>query len=554
MTDSGSRVVGRLTAQAWFHLVFGLMFVVVVLGALAGAQVITDTGEATDRLVGQTLPASAEAYRLQSALVNQETGLRGYAITADPQFLDPYAEGRKEQDRAAARLRELLADRPDLMADLDTVERWAREWRTGYADPLATAAAADDAAELGATTAVRAKTLFDELRVSFAVQNDHLASAVVADREAISHARAVRDAVLIGLVLVFLLTGAVLTVLLRRLVIRPLASLTEASLRVADGEFDHHIDAHGPADLVQVAAAVEDMRRRVVEELGSSRSQGTLLREQKAELDLQADELRRSNAELEQFAYVASHDLQEPLRKVTSFCQLLEKRYGSQLDERGKQYIDFAVDGAKRMQVLINDLLTFSRVGRMSDRNQPVRLDQALDKALANLSAAVEDTEAVVERPAELPEILGEPTLLVMLWQNLLSNAIKFRRPGLAPLIRLEVAAAAEDPDALLLSVTDNGIGIPPEFAEKVFVIFQRLHARDEYTGTGIGLAVCKKIVEYHGGRIWIDTAHTGGTRICFTLRAESVVTGESSNTPDEPEAPPAADSPATPTAEGANA
>lgn len=554
MTDTGSRVVGRLTAQAWFQLVLALMFVVVALGAVAGAQVIADTGEATDRLVGQTLPASAEAYRLQSALVNQETGLRGYAITADPQFLDPYAEGRKEQDRAATRLRELLSDRPDLMADLDTVERWAQQWRTGYADPLATAAEADEAAELAATTAVRAKTVFDELRASFAVQNDHLASAVAADRQAISHARTVRDTVLVGLVIMFLLTGAVLTVLLRRLVIRPLAALTEASLRVADGEFDHHIDAHGPADLVQVATAVEDMRRRVVEELGSSRSQGTLLREQKAELDLQADELRRSNAELEQFAYVASHDLQEPLRKVASFCQLLEKRYGSQLDERGKQYIDFAVDGAKRMQVLINDLLTFSRVGRMSDRNQPVRLDQTLDKALTNLSAAVEDTEAVVERPAELPEILGEPTLLVMLWQNLLSNAIKFRRPDLAPAVRLEVATSAEEPDALLFSVTDNGIGIPPEFAEKVFVIFQRLHARDEYTGTGIGLAVCKKIVEYHGGRIWIDTAHTGGTRICFTLRAEPVVPGESSNAPDEAEAMPAAHSPTTPTAEGANA
>ncbi|WP_280426359.1 sensor histidine kinase [Nocardia carnea] len=541
MRKTASRMVGRFTAQVWFQLVLGLMILVVLLGTVAGAQVIAETNEATDRLVRQTLPASAEAYRLQSALVNQETGLRGYAITADPRFLEPYAEGKQEQERASGQLRGLLADRPDLTADLDTVERWAQQWRTGYADPLAGAGDADEAAELAATTAVRAKTVFDELRASFTAQNDRLATAVAADRAAISHARTVRDVVLAGLVITFLLTAAVLTVLLRRLVARPLADLTDSSLRVADGEFEHHIESRGPADLRQVAAAVEQMRRRVVEELGSSRSQGTLLRQQKAELDLQADELRRSNAELEQFAYVASHDLQEPLRKVASFCQLLEKRYGGQLDERGKQYIDFAVDGAKRMQVLINDLLTFSRVGRVGDSIEPVLLGQVMDKAVTNLSAIVEETEALVERPDELPEILGEPTLLTMLWQNLLSNALKFRRPELAPVVRIEAAPSPEEADSLLFSVSDNGIGIPPEFAEKVFVIFQRLHARNEYSGTGIGLAVCKKIVEYHGGRIWIDSGYTEGTRICFTLRTE----------PAPPATPDAADHTPTETTEG---
>ncbi|WP_280396693.1 sensor histidine kinase [Nocardia carnea] len=530
------------------------MILVVLLGAVAGAQVIGETSEATDRLVRQTLPAAAEAYRLQSALVNQETGLRGYALTADPRFLEPYAEGRREQERATGQLRALLADRPELTADLDTVERWARQWRTDYADPLAAAADADAAAELAATTAVRAKTVFDELRTSFTVQNDHLAAAVAADEQAISHARTVRDIVLSGLVITFLLTGAVLTILLRRLVVRPLADLTDSSLRVAEGEFDHHIESRGPADLRQVAAAVEQMRRRVVEELGSSRSQGAQLREQKAELDLQADELRRSNAELEQFAYVASHDLQEPLRKVASFCQLLEKRYGAQLDERGRQYIDFAVDGAKRMQVLINDLLTFSRVGRVGDSTEPVFLGRVLDKALTNLSAVIEETEAVVERPDDLPEILGEPTLLTMLWQNLLSNAIKFHRPELVPVVRIEVSPSGEEADTLLCTVSDNGIGIAPEFAEKVFVIFQRLHARDEYSGTGIGLAVCKKIVEYHGGRIWVDTGYTEGTRICFTLRAEPVAAAAPAALPGEEAG--AAQSPNIPTetTEGINA
>lgn len=536
MTNADSRVVGRLTAQAWFQLVFALMILVVLIGAVAGAQVISNTNKVTDRLARQALPASAEAYRLQSALINQETGLRGYAIAADPQFLEPYIEGSREQERAVARLRELLSDRPELIADLDVIERGVQQWRTEYAGPLAATTSPEKARALAATTAVRAKGVFDQLRAAFTVQNEGLAAAVAADNRALEHARTIRDVVLTGMVLVFLLTGTVLTVLLRRLVVRPLAALTESSLRVADGEFDHHIDARGPADIVQVAAAVEDMRTRIVTELGSTQSQSTLLRQQKAELDLQADELRRSNAELEQFAYVASHDLQEPLRKVASFCQLLEKRYGAQLDERGKQYIDFAVDGAKRMQVLINDLLTFSRVGRVSEGAQPVRLGEPLDKALTNLSGALEEADAVVERPDDLPEIMGEPTLLTMLWQNLISNAVKFRRPDHAPVVRIEAAACADDPALRLFSVTDNGIGVAPEFAEKVFVIFQRLHARDEYSGTGIGLAVCKKIVEFHGGTIWLDTENTVGTRICFTLRTVEAEPGA-----EDPVAPAAA-------------
>ncbi len=174
------------------------------------------------------------------------------------------------------------------------------------------------------------------------------------------------------------------------------------------------------------------MRQRIVDELEASRAAADAL-------DAQAEELRRSNAELEQFAYVASHDLQEPLRKVASFCQLLEKRYGDKLDERGTEYIAFAVDGAKRMQVLINDLLTFSRVGRLNATETDVDLDAALDAALANLATAVEESGAVIERPpAGLPTIKGDPTLLAMMWQNLIGNAVKFRRDGVAPRIVID--------------------------------------------------------------------------------------------------------------------
>ncbi|MEV6253985.1 CHASE3 domain-containing protein [Nocardia sp. NPDC051911] len=532
MTTGRAPLSARLTAQAWFQLVLAAMVLVVIIGTVAGAQVIAQANRVTDRLVDRTLPAAAEAYRLQSALVNQETGLRGYRITADPQFLQPYRDGTRDEAQSATRLRELLADREPLLDELDAVEQAAQRWRGEYAEPLVAGLASGSPLGTDPTTPVRGKPLFDDLRTRFDTQNSSLAATIAHDEDELTHTRAVRDAVLAGMVVAFLLTGVLLTVLIRRLIVRPLGSLTDASLRVAGGDFDHHIDAHGPADLVTVANAVESMRRRIVAELDSSRAKEAVLAEQKTDLDLQAVELRRSNAELEQFAYVASHDLQEPLRKVASFCQLLEKRYGDKLDERGKQYIDFAVDGAKRMQVLINDLLTFSRVGRVTDRTEPTGLGPALDKALTNLSAVIDDTTASIQRPDELPEIIGDPTLLTMLWQNLIANAIKFREPDRAP--RIEITCEpTENGSGWLLSISDNGIGIAPEFAEKVFVIFQRLHNREEYSGTGIGLAVCKKIVEYHGGRIWIDTEYTAGARFYFTLRtAEADLTVRTADVP----------------------
>ncbi|MEV6655689.1 sensor histidine kinase [Nocardia fluminea] len=525
-TSAQSGPIRKLTAQGWFQLVFALMILVAVIGAAAGAQVIAHTNRITDRLLSQTLPAATEAHRLQGALLNQETGIRGYVITGDPQFLEPYDQGRQEQTRAADRLRQLLADHPGLLADLAAVELAAQRWRADFTDPATgTVSSRAGIGADAATGAVRRKALFDAVRDTFAVQNDQLVAVVDSDSAELAKARTTRNIVLSSIVAVFLLTGVLLTVLVRRLVVRPLGYLTESSRRVAAGEFDAHIEAVGPSDIALVCEAVENMRHHIVAELDSARVQEAALLSQKQDLDLHAEELRRSNTELEQFAYVASHDLQEPLRKVASFCQLLEKRYGDQLDERGKQYIDFAVDGAKRMQVLINDLLTFSRVGRMSEGTEPLSLDQTLDEAVSALSATIEESGAVIERPAALPELVGEPTLLTMLWQNLLGNAIKFRTPGLAPVVRVECAPIAEDAAEWEFSVSDNGIGVEAEFAEKVFVIFQRLHPRDAYGGTGIGLAVCKKIVEFHGGRIWLDTDYRDGTRLCFTLRAAAPAT-----------------------------
>ncbi|GAB2632329.1 sensor histidine kinase [Nocardia goodfellowii] len=509
------RGAGRLTVEGWFQVVLASMILLAAVGTILGAQVIKDTNRASDRLLNKSLPAAAETYRLQSALLDQETGLRGFAIAGDRALLTPYTEGKITEAAAIARLRELLAGRDKLLADLDAVQSTAQSWRDDYAEPVVGTAAVGP---FFAPNVVRGKEIFDALRTRFVIQNADLDAAIEQDRAELADTRRVRDTVLGGIVGGFVLLGVVMLILVRRLVARPLKYLEDASARVSAGEFDHHITVRGPADLATVARSVEAMRRRIVAELAASRGQEAVLAQQATDLDAQTVELRRSNAELEQFAYVASHDLQEPLRKVASFCQLLEKRYGDQLDDRGKQYIDYAVDGAKRMQVLINDLLTFSRVGRVNDSNVPTDLGQTLDKALSNLATVIEDTDARIERPEELPEIAGDPTLLTMLWQNLIGNAIKFRRPEQAPVIRIECAAGPAESGGWEFTVTDNGIGIAPEFADKVFVIFQRLHSRDEYSGTGIGLALCKKIVEFHGGTIRIDTGYTEGTRFCFTL------------------------------------
>ena len=241
----------------------------------------------------------------------------------------------------------------------------------------------------------------------------------------------------------------------------------------------------------------------------------------KVDLQKQTEELSRSNRDLEQFAYAASHDLQEPLRAVTGCMQLLEARCRGKLDERGDEFMKHAVDGATRMQKLIEDLLAFSRVGTRGAELKPVECAAAVANALENLSVSITEKHAVIEC-GELPAVIGDLSQLALLFQNLVGNALKFCGE-MSP--RISISARREGAD-WTICIRDNGIGIDPQYFERIFVIFQRLHTRKEYPGTGMGLALCKRIVERHGGRIWVESGIGKGATFCFTLRSAATAQG----------------------------
>jgi len=242
----------------------------------------------------------------------------------------------------------------------------------------------------------------------------------------------------------------------------------------------------------------------------------TAHREAEAHLAQKVEELKRSNEELEQFAYVASHDLQEPLRMVASYTQLLSKRYKGRLDSDADEFIDFAVDGASRMQHLIRDLLAYSRAGNKDGELVDASSEDALLQAVINLRGAIEESGAQVTHDP-LPRVIADEVQLIQLFQNLVGNAIKYQRPG-TPLVHL---SAAKDGEGMwLFSLRDNGLGIDPKFFDKIFGMFQRLHKRDEFAGTGMGLAICKKIVERHGGKISVESQPGVGSTFRFTLAA----------------------------------
>lgn len=496
-------------------LTAGLVLALVVVGAGYVLARVVDRQDAVTQTYFEAITQADGAY---IQLIDAETAVRGFALTGDEVTLEPYERsvGDDLSFRTLAERERENGSAAELTSAAQAAADAGRRWNEEFALPVMEQVRSGGTAAVTTAEIEAGRVLFDDARaaaeVYLALLREHRAAAV----EELSTWTLVAAAAVVVLVLAAVAVGVVLWVTLRRWILAPLGDLAADARAVASGELGHSVDATGPGEIAALAEDVERMRVALVTEVRAVESSRAEIAEAHDQLTSQAEELRRSNRDLEQFAYVASHDLQEPLRKVASFTQLLQKRYGGQLDERADQYIDFAVDGAKRMQRLINDLLGFSRVGRVGGEVTDVDLEQVLADALDNLDERIAETGAVVTHDA-LPTVQGEEPLLVQLLQNLVGNAVKFRHPDRPPAVHLSARRVGDEWE---IECRDNGIGIDPQYAERVFVIFQRLHAKEVYEGTGIGLALCKKIVEFHGGRIWIEPSTDVGTRILWTLPA----------------------------------
>ncbi|MFG1807017.1 ATP-binding protein [Streptomyces sp. NPDC049040] len=502
-----TRPTDRWTTKRWLSTGAAVALALLLVLGVAGGWALNRASGLSATVTDRDTPALIAAVRLEAALTDQETGVRGYGLTGQTTFLAPYRAGVDSQRAYTDQVRSLVGGNKTAIANLDAVTERAKAWQQLIALPVSAAPPGAPVA-LAAQRADEGKRAFDSVRSATRTLQQTLASHRDHTRHELSVAGQLRDRLFLLIAAVILALTVAVFVGLRRGVTRPLEQLSADARMVADGSFEHPVGLTGPADLRRLAADVELMRGRLAHELAFTDT----ARQQLAE---QATELRRSNEELEQFAYVASHDLQEPLRKVASFCQLLQRRYADQLDDRAGQYIGYAVDGANRMQTLINDLLSFSRVGRLHTETSAVDLEALFTRTADALSIAIEESGTELSHDP-LPEVTGDPTQLGVLMQNLLSNAVKFRSPERPA--QVKVTAGYQDDGMWHFAVTDNGIGINKEFAEQVFVIFQRLHTRETYPGNGIGLALCKKIVEFHGGAIAVDTDHRPGTRVTFTL------------------------------------
>jgi signal transduction histidine kinase len=484
-----------------------LALVVALLIGVVTASVVTllETRDVQHQVVRDYYDGLRSSQNYFIAMLDSETAIRGYALTHDKGALQPLTDsGQPWAHPIDGQLMKVLPDTSSV-PQMRSAEAAAKVWYDQWAAP--TIQRVGDGEDIDETDVNQGRALFDDFRTKY---TGFINTLRPAREDAADHLTQITNLGFgIGVLsaVICLVAGLVLWRLMRRWVSNPATHLAGEARIGANGELGHVVVAQGPPEFLQLGDDVELMRQKLVAEIEQADQARREVVRARAVLEEQTQELQRSNRELEQFAYVASHDLQEPLRKVASFCQMLQRRYGGQLDDRADQYIHFAVDGAKRMQQLINDLLEFSRVGRISTPAVDVALGECLSNALLNLETAKEESAAEIIAD-ELPTVRGEAPLLTQLLQNLIGNAIKFRA-GSPPRIRI---TAEREGEFWAFACADNGIGIEPEYADRVFLIFQRLHAKEAYGGTGIGLAMCKKIVEYHGGRIWVEDKSTDGT------------------------------------------
>ena len=456
---------------------FSVLIVVAILSYLSLAHNVEDR-----RWVTHTRVVLEKLDDLQTTLLDAEAGQRGYISAGEESYLVPFQIGHARAGHEVKELRELTADNADHLRALDRLEPLIDAKFAAMDATVVTRKRSGLAAGAEALRQGSGKQLMDQIKVVLSdmrQEEDRLLLVRSADLETSS--RRTRTVIIVGEGLGFFF-----------LFVAGFVIHEEMKQRARAEEEVRNLNA--------------DLERKVAERT--------------AELAERAKDLERSNMELQQFAYVASHDLQEPLRTISSFTQLLAKRYQNKLDEKAGEFINYAVDGCKRMQTLINDLLAFSRVGTQGKPLVAVSCEAALDRVLRALKMAIQDSGAVITREP-LPVVLADEIQLCQLFQNLIGNAIKFRDTDV-PRVHI---SAERNGTGWKIAVRDNGIGVSSEHSDRIFVIFQRLHTRTQYPGTGIGLAICKKIAERHGGRIWVEPTPGGGSTFCFTI--EDAETGK---------------------------
>jgi signal transduction histidine kinase len=423
------------------------------------------------RLVMETLDA------ILINLLDVETGVRGYILTGEGSYLEPYNFALDRARQNVKDVRELTQDNPVQQWELDRLEPLISERLETARKQIEIRAQRGAAAGAESMRTGVGRQLMDQVREGLA--------AMKREEERLLKQRTEQAAISSRNTRAVIVAGEVLAV---------------AFLCLAGIVVGQEIGQRRRAE-EEVRALNADLEKRVADRT--------------AELNERARDLARSNSELQQFAYVASHDLQEPLRMVASFTQLLAKRYGEKLDDDARDFINFAVDGATRMQTLISDLLNYSRVGTQGKPLVPTDSNALLRRVVESLQFSIEESGATIVSDS-LPMVMADPQQLGQLFQNLLTNAMKFHGAE-PPHVRI---STERNGDEWRFSFQDNGIGISQEHADRIFIIFQRLHTKTEYPGTGIGLAICKKIVERHGGRIWIEPSPGSGTTFCFTISA----------------------------------
>ena len=424
---------------------------------------------------------------LRSNLLNVETGLRGYALAQETQFLEPYNRGLEE----SVKMQKILEDSTLFEQPVVQLGREVRDYLEWTKLQLRQQT---NSAALKKTIVEDGKVRFDRLRVLL----DQLSATALGKFQAmrqVTLGNITQVRWLPWILFIFLLVAALMVRAgLFTYVLRPLQQIEKSTEARLAGEVAPLLSS--PDEIGQVA-----LRLNAAYDALEARNQ----------------DLKRSNTDLEQFAYVASHDLQEPLRMISSYTQLLAKRYRGQLDERADQYIHFAVDGATRMQALIEDLLQFSRVGTRPIALIPTDAGVVLQNALRTHELAIQAAKAEVI-VAPMPTVFADSGQLEQVLSNLIGNAIKFRRAGVPH--QIKISAQRESEELWRFTVSDNGIGIEPEYFERIFTIFQRLNTRESYSGSGIGLAIVKRIIERHGGTVWLESTPNFGTEFHFTLQA----------------------------------